>query len=462
MKFPQHGPFRLFQNLLLTLEILPILAAAIAWGDDSLTGSQVSDGRKKAPAVMKDDSEWKKPDWLTELSIAFREMYDSNVYYCNVPPLGNQDSMVSIISPKFDINFVPLLGIQDDGFEKVTLSYNPVINYYHAETGENYTTHNIGNLIKGKIDDFSYDLNSLLIVTDGNTVSLPYPNGFNAFVSAPVIRNRRAHVSELGKLTLRYDLNRDWFVRTTAQTVYQDFGIRMMAQVPGYLNFLDRFDVNVGPDIGYNVTRDFAVTLGYRAGHQGQSMFGNNQGAGATGGSANNNYQRALVGLDGKPWPWLKMDVSAGPDFRHYGNDIPSSEDRNFNRIYSDSKLSFLVTKDDTISLLIKQWQWLSSTSVTTLEDECYRIGYKRQWTREFSSEVFAQYADYNYDTYLNRDDNITTFGTTLTYQFNKHVTVDLAYSLDRGGTAYIPGATQPVGRDLTRHLASLGIKYSF
>ncbi|MDD2708010.1 MAG: hypothetical protein PHV34_08375 [Verrucomicrobiae bacterium] len=425
-------------------------------------GSKIAAPKKQAvPIAAESPGEWKKPDWLTEVSLTFRESYDSNVYYCNVPPLGNQDSMISTINPKFGINFVPLLGIKDDGFEKLTLAYSPVINYYHAETSENHTAHNIGNQIKGRVEDFSYDLNSLFMVVDGNDTSLAYPNGFNAYAPAPVIRNRRAQIAEIGKLTLRYDLNSDWFVRTVAQTVYQDFGVRMMSTVPGYLNFIDRYDVNVGPDIGYNVTKEFAVALGFRAGHQGQSMFdGGNAGASAT--SDNNNYMRALAGLEGKPWSWLQLNVSAGPDFRHYGNDIPSNQDRNFNRIYSDSRINFLVTKDDTISLLIKQWQWLSTTSVTPLEDETYRIGYKRQWTKEFSSEVFAQYGDYNYDTPLNRDDNVETYGLTLVYQFNKHITLDLGYSLDRGGSAYIPGATQPVGRDLTRHLATMGIKYSF
>ena len=417
--------------------------------------------KKTAPAPAETPSSgWKKPEWLTELSLTFRESYDSNVYYCHSDPnpgqrsLTNQDSLVSTINPRFTLNFVPLLGIQTEGFEKLTLTYNPVINYYHAETGENYTAHNVGNQVKGKVGDFSYDLNSVFTVVDGSDTSLPYPNGFNAFVPAPVIRNRRAQTDEVGKLVLRYDLNPDWFVRTTAQTLYQDFSVRMMSQVPGYLNFIDRYDVNVGPDVGYNVTKAFAVALGWRAGHQHQSIFNGN--------SDSNNYQRILAGLEGKPVSWLQMNVSAGPDFRHYGNDVPNNQDRNFRRIYCDALFTVTATKQDSFTLLVRQWQGLSTTSVTPLEDQVGRFGYKRQWTKDFSSEVFAQYADYNYDTPLNRDDDLETYGLSLVYQLTPNVTLDWGYSLDRGGSAYIPGAAQPVGRDLTRHLASMGIKYSF
>ncbi len=444
---------------ILALAILPLRS------DD---GSKVVAGEKKlAPAITKADSEDWKPDWLTELSLTFRESYDSNVYDSNVPPLGNQDSMISTISPKIDINFVPMIGDKDAGLEKLTLCYNPVISYYHAETGENNTAHNIGNLIKGKAGDFSYDLSNLFTVVDGNTTALAYPNGFN-FYSATVTRNRRSQIDEVGKLSLRYDLNKEWFVRTVAQTFYQDYGTRLMSMVPGYLNYIDRFDVNVGPDVGYHFTKDFAVTLGYRAGHQGQSIFGNNQGPTGSGGSDNNNYQRVLVGLEGKPWPWLKLEISAGPDFRHYGNDIPTdsavNEDRNFNRIFCDSKMTFLLTRDDTLSFMVKQWQWISSVSVATYQDETYRMGYKRQWTKDFSSEIFIQHAEADFDSYgpPGRDDSMDTVGTTLVYQLNKHVTMDLGYSVDRGGSAYMPGATQPVGRDFTCHLVTFGTAYKF
>jgi hypothetical protein len=455
--------------MLLSIGIVALVASTLR-ADDGL--KSVVEKKPSASPTLESGGEWKKPDWLTELSLTFRESYDSNVYYSNVPPLANQDSMVSTISPKFDINFVPLLDAKDVGMEKLTLSYNPVISYYHAETGENNTAHNIGNQIKGKADDFSYDLTSLLTVVDGSNVALAFPNGYNTISANAQTRNRRAQTDEVGKLSLRYELNDKWFVRTVAQTLYQDFSTRFMstAAVPGYLNYIDRYDVNVGPDIGYKAYKDFAVALGYRAGHQGQSVFASNNQNSATqaGGSNNNNYQRVLVGLEGAPWKWLKLDVSAGPDFRHYGNDIPVKEDRNFNRIYSDSKITFLPTAEDTITLLIRQSQWLSSTSISTCEDETFRFGYKRQWTKDFSAEVFAQLSDSNYDSNpaiatANRDDNVATFGLNLVYKLNKNITFDLGYQAERGGSAYMPNS--PIcnaGRDYTRHLVGFGTKYSF
>ena len=41
----------------------------------------------------------------------------------------------------------------------------------------------------------------------------------------------------------------------------------------GYQDYVDRYDVNVGGDLGFKVSPNWALTLGYRDGYQFQQQY---------------------------------------------------------------------------------------------------------------------------------------------------------------------------------------------
>ena len=123
-------------------------------------------------------------------------------------------------------------------------------------------------------------------------------------------REHREQFNDRGTVAFQYDCDK-WFVRPTASLLYYDMMTKKI-DVTGYQNYASRYDINGGPDFGYRVEPQMAVTLGYRYGHQYQEQFGFSPY------SSPSDYQRVLVGIEGKPWKWLEMKLQGGPDFRSY------------------------------------------------------------------------------------------------------------------------------------------------
>ena len=89
----------------------------------------------------------------------------------------------------------------------------------------------------------------------------------------------------------------------------------------GYQNYVDRYDLNGGGDIGYKVVTNLAFTLGYRIGEQHQDTL--SKSIDKYGQTSSSDYQRLLVGFEGKPFNWLAAKFQAGPDFRQYSDAAP-------------------------------------------------------------------------------------------------------------------------------------------
>lgn len=432
---------------------------------------QIDPKQIEAPVVdakqVKASDDMKKPAWLTELSVTTKEIYDSNVFGADVnraatfPKIANVSSWMTSVTPKVSINFAPLLD-QDKGdktVETFALSYAPeVVRYYDAAT-ENYEAHRIGTQLKGTVDSFSYNLDNAVTVIDGNRNSPQY-NTVSAYGSA-IARERRDQMQERGKLVLRNDWE-NWFVRGVATTAYYDlnsltYDNSATSAHPGWQNWVDRYDVNGGMDIGYKITKDFAATLGYRHGYQYQQNF--NWSAGAPANS--NSYDRALVGVEGKPTKWLKIEVQGGPSFHSYDQNITAAGHANdITQFFCEGAATAQITADDSILLNIKQWQWVSSTGVSSYEDKTYGVAYKRQWFKQFSSTVGMTILDSHYNAPMVRDDWLYIYNVGLKYDLNEHFALTADYSYSRGENGVDEASAN--GREFERNLVSLGVKAAF
>ncbi len=411
------------------------------------------------PAVALQES-LKKPAWLSEASITVKGFYDSNVFLTSAQgttskPIANRGSFGTSITPKLDFNFVPLLGLSKDdkSIQTLSLSYAPEIVNYEAESSEDYTAHRFSGQIAGSLAPFSYDLSNNLNYIDGNRDTVQYTT-LSAFATVAT-RERREQINDKGKFSLRYDLG-DWFLRPVASWCYFDMLTREQYGVgcQGWQNYEDRYDVNGGVDVGYQLTPTFAMTAGYRYGHNYEGIFP------WSGVNSSNDYQRVLGGLEGRPWKWLKIEVQCGPDFREYGPSVQPGHDRNDTKLFVDGSATISLTSVDTLSLKVKQWEFVSCVGTASYYDVLYELSYRRKLCSNLTGTAGFQALDWHYDIPTSRDDWEFVYSIGLQYDLNKHFSLLADYTFSHGANGNELPAS--VGREFDRQVVSFGVKSKF
>jgi len=451
---------------------------AVAWPLAAVCGTLLSctahaDGLPaKTPAAAP-----AKPAWLTDFSLAVKETFDNNVFASGVDQrylpatypvaagsavaLEELSSWVTTVSPKLGVNLAPLLG-QPPLVQALTLGYAPDFVSYHNQPSENFNAHRLAQTIKLKSDDFSLSLENGFNYISGSKLGPTYPGSLLSAYATAIPRERREQFQDRTKVTAQYNLGH-WFVRPTASLLYYDLKTKQQ-NVAGYQNYPDRYDVNGGADAGYRFTPDLAVTLGYRYGHQYQEQFSFSPY------SAPNDYQRVLLGFEGKPLPWLKVELQGGPDFRSYDPNTPTHitpvDDRHTTKYYGEAAITADISPKDSLTFKYRQFQWLSSVGKLPLFDSLYDLSYKRKVTSQFTGEVSARlvssdYTGANLTPSNHRDDWQYTVSVGLTYAFSSNLSATLAYSVDLGRNAQ-DEIVHPQTREFERHLVSLGMLFKF
>ena len=428
-------------------------------------------------------SGWQKPAWLTDLSIGVKESYDDNVLLVSGEGLAPKSSWVTTLSPKVGINFAPLLGDQKT-LQTLSLVYSPDFNFYHDDPSQNYNAHKIGAAIKGKSGNFSFSLDDNFLYNDGNRqtpiyaqnqLSGPGANQFDQFrnnFAQMVPRERMRQVQERANIVLRYDWD-EVFLRPVASL--QDFKMLTdwhntgAAPWKGYQNWVDRYDVNGGADLGYKLTPKLAATLGYRYGSQYQQQFS----AAVTSDNhySSSDYQRVLLGLEGKPWSWLDFKLAGGPDFRNY-NPMAPVPDHHPVKYYGEAALTATLSPSQTLTFNYKQMQWVGSTGKVPEFDSDYALTYHWNATKQLGFDLggkvreadYTQGNDYLGSAPSHRDDIVYEASAGVTYAINPHLSANLAYTYSLGDSVLnnLPANLAPGYRSFERQVVSLGLQYKF
>jgi opacity protein-like surface antigen len=431
-----------------------------------------------APATLQ------KPAWLTDLSIGVKESYDDNAYLSGVVPanvlipnggvlaLKDHASWVNTVSPKLGFNFAPLLGDQKI-LQALTFGYAPDFVTYQNAGSESYSIHRIATTVKGQVDDFSFNLENGFNYINGSEYGASYPNGLNAYATG-TLRERREQIQDRSAITLKYDQEK-WFVRPTASLLYYDLDTKQLAGFTGYQNYADRYDVNGGVDLGYKLEKNLAVTLGYRYGRQYQQTYAfavDNFGQ-----SSSSDYQRVLLGLEGKLFSWLDVKLQGGPDFRSYDNSAPVRDDNTI-KYYGEAALTATLSKQDTLSFNYRQWQWVSSTGKVPYFDSTYDLNYRHKFNDKLSVNLEGRLLGSDYTSGLAysaanhnpstapvnaRNDLFYTVSAGVQYAFNANFSASLAYAYDfgrNGQDGLTAAAVQP--REFDHQLVTLGAIFKF
>jgi len=428
-------------------------------------------------------SNWQKPSWLTDLSLGVKESYDDNVLLVSGEGLAPKSSWVTTLSPKVGINFAPLLGNQNT-LRILSFNYSPDFNFYHGAPSQNYDAHKIGDTIKGQVGNFSFSLDNAFLYNDGahqtpiyalNQISGAGANQFDQFrnnFAQMVPRERMAQIQERSTVVLRYDWDKI-FIRPVASLLdykmLTDWHNTGAAPWKGYQNWVDRSDVNGGVDFGYDLTSKLAATLGYRYGSQYQQQFS----AAVTSDRhySSSDYQRVLLGLEGKPWKWLDVKLAGGPDFRNYNSMAPVA-DHHPVKYYGEAALTATLSPSQTLTFNYRQVQWVGSTGKVPEFDSDYGLTYHWSATTQLGLDLGGKVREADYtqgnDTAgtapSRRDDMEYELSAGVTYAFNTHFSASLAYTYDLGDNALnnLPANLAPSYRSFEHQVVSLGLQYKF
>lgn len=410
-----------------------------------------------------------KPKWLKEASVTVKESYDDNVYLSgwsrahgtaynllpgSVVGVEDKESWVTTISPKVTVDFAPLISSDpQDLVRSLTLGYLPELARYHEAQTEGYNMHRVASGLKLKCDDVTLAADNLFTYIDGSSFGPTYPGKYyNAYMNSAV-RERRKQVKDNANVALQYDMD-CWFVRGVGMLQ----NINMLTEFStnsGYVAYVDRGDRNMGGDVGYKVTTNFAVTAGYRIGEQHQEKLPNSALR------TSSEYHRLLLGMEGKPVSWLTTKVQAGPDFRNYDN-CNAVKDDDPVTFYADGSLDAKVSPKDNVGLKYKQGRSVSSTGRTATEEYTLDLTYAHKLTDSLTGLLGARMlrADYRASVGQTRDDYDYAVNAGVRYAFTKNLSAELGYMVEMGRNE--DSSVQDAERCFNRHVASLGVTLAY
>jgi hypothetical protein len=443
-----------------TVLFLALLASAIpASAQQYAQPSPPSPGTPASPAP----DAWGQtpPAWLTAAAVSVKEGYDTNLFGTSAnlaghPDIADDGSAFTTVSANLTFDLLAASGTSKEGFLSIlTLAYAADYTVYEKVAREDNLRNTFSLLAKGKSGPWSLSVDNPLIYVDGSKED-PFYSTFTAPGFSAALQ-RRNQIQERNASVLRYDAS-NWFARAVANATY----LNMMTDEhnpigvdKGYLNWVNRDDINAGADLGYKLTPDFAFTAGWRLGSQTQaqpyySLVDND-----------NTYNRALFGFEGMLRPWLKASVVAGPDFRRYSDAAhPGLAGDRHTWLYMENLLTATFTPMDTLTAANKVWHFVAAPGLTSDQETADSLTYKHAFTKQLSVSAGVKIVGFRYDAPTIRNDWATSYPIGLTYAFNPGLSLSADYVTTAGRTP-LPASVAP-GRDWNEDITSISLKASF
>jgi len=382
---------------------------------------------------------------------------------------ANKSSWITTITPHvaLDDQLCP-------GF-KASLSYAPDIAVYHNAPAEGNTTHRGITTFSGAAGDTVWEQANAFTYIDGSKygpvfgrISPGSSQDVPAIGGIP-LRDRRAAFIYRGGFKLTWTLDK-FFIRPVASAYVHDFRtvqeLTPTATGAYYENYISRQDVNGGVDIGYDVGKKTYVVVGYRYGQENQFVGPSALNSAVYADSPyDSSYHRILFGVEGSPVKWLKLAALGGPEIRDWAGGTPAGFDRNRLDYWVDVTATLMPGKSDAITLLFRRYTQPAFSSQSIYDDITYSATWKHTFNAHFSASAGMQLYIGDWQAPVNRNDWIYTPSAGLTYAFNKHFSAEAASSGDWAENltpTSAPGAKYAEGREFTRHLVSLAVKYVF
>ncbi len=307
--------------------------------------------------------------------------YDSNVYRVDVGDLGKRGSWTLGLQPS--VEWRPV--------ERLSLAYAGEAAFFLDESGEDHARHTV-TLRYAESGRFLFQ--SATTRVQGPRDAVAFVDGRNAW-STTLVRERRDQWQNRTRVqgTVRHG---EWFARPSASLVYFDLDSRVRPGVPGYDNWINRYDLQGGVDLGRDLEAG-EVYIGWRRGRQHQG----DQGARPT--TRSNNYHRVFLGFSGKPTDALTLDAEVGPSFHRYGDPAsvgPSSIDAWF----VNARARLRVSAHDTLSANASMSKAVASTGRLSSEVRSFGMEYARELGDGSQMRIHAGARGLVYDGSLVKD----------------------------------------------------------
>lgn len=399
-------------------------------------------------------------DWQPATNLTFKAAvgtkvaYDSNVYLQDTDPAPGVPGAVPANHGSWIFSVMPQIGVDYQACEafKVTTGYSGEYTWFNSAASEDHMIHRFPLNASGKVGETDWKIGNAFTYIDGSNQGPVFgaPGQVPAIGGIPM-RDRRDALIYKGSLGVQQPLGKGWFIRPEATAYVHDFYAEQRPSPAGgtYENYVDRQEITGGAHVGRDTGRNTALSLGYVYGRQDQfSLRGVDS-------PYDNSLHRVLVGLKGSPWKWVRLDLLAGPDFRDFDNRIAGFDDQEV-VAYVLSTVTFLPSPKDSVVLFNKRYEQPAFGGPSMYEDVTYKAAWVRRWRPELTSSLSFQAYLGDWKLPAKRVDWIYTPAASLTYVWNKKVTVELAYSYDWTDCEYSDG------RNFSRHIGSLMLGYRF
>lgn|GEM_PF-646915 len=401
------------------------------------------------------------PNWLSVASVSVKEGYDSNIYgvsdnLAGHPPIANISSWFTTLGANLTFDLLADAGPQNARFLKtLTFAYSAEYTQYEAAAREDNLRNTFTLDTTGKEGPWSFSIDNPLLYVDGSRED-EFFNLYNN-LGYGVVRERRNQIQERNTSFLRYDAT-DWFVRAVDSATYFNLLIdehNPVGAYKGYANWVNRDDINVGLDLGYDLLPGFALVGGWRIGQQTQAHTYYSLS------DSDSTYNRALLGFEGKPLSWLQAQLLAGPDFRRYSNAAHEGLNGDTHTwLYLQGQLTATFTPSDTLTASEKVWHFVSSAGVYSIQETSENLAYKHTFSKSLSASVGLRVLGHRYDTPTVRNDWTDSVPVDVTYAITSNLSVSADYSATTGHS-HLPVASTP-GQSFEDNVASLSLKASF
>ncbi|MBE2214771.1 MAG: hypothetical protein IAE82_12940 [Opitutaceae bacterium] len=382
--------------------------------------------------------------WST--STVIEETYDSNVYLQSTTPLADRSSWVTSVGAVFDVSTKP-------GAERTTsLAYAPTWTVFHSERAEDFLAHRFSASTQMPLSGGKLSTQASALVIDGPEEGITWTGvGGAPAVGGPSVRDRR------DQAVYRASVRSEWtaghlVIRPVGTLYWGDFRSAHLT-TPGYQNCADRGDLSLGSDVLTSLAPRLQTGLGLRVGGQDQArLLGYPE-------EYDNRYVRVLALLEGPLSRWCSTSISIGPEFRHYGEHVHATfGDRSVTNLFVDASMTFTAGKSDTIALLVRQFQQMSSSGRGAFDDRNFDIA----WRHAFSKHATGALVLHAYNTEFLppavRDDWVYTARAQCSLTLTETLSVDGSVLFEEGASD-IPAMP---GREYTRQAFSLGLRARF
>lgn len=393
------------------------------------------------------------PQWKATGSFSLKVGYDSNVFVQDTTPDGTipgavrprHGSMITTTGAALGVDgrVIPAL--------KIAAGYTLEDSRYQTASSENNLVHRVSLGLSGSVSGAPWTLQSALTAIDGGEVGPTFggPGGVAAVGAIP-LRDRRAALIERSSFQLIRTSGR-WFVRPVATLYVHDF-FTQQSRAAGYENYLDRQEWTAGVDFGREMFAGTRFVAGYRYGRQDQlKLYGVDS-------PYDSSLQRFLVGLEGTPAPWLRLNLLAGPETRRFGNGTAAGFDPGRVLLWIDATAVLTPDPRDTCTMAIRRFEQPAFASCSVYEDITYEISWRRKISNALTAGAGCKLYGGDWPAPVNREDWILTPSLQLSYAFNRHGTIELAYGRDRADSR-VPNTA---GREYRRELISGTARYAF